>query len=475
MQAPFIPETIVPVYGSGEDLKSAGLTSRRWRSLVRAALDRFGPDIQDPLSSEVCESIGLPGLGPSLQAVHAPASLEEAELARRRLAFDELLGMQLELARRRQARLQGRGIQHRARSQVARFVASMPFSLTLAQERVKEEILDDMAAPSPMRRLLHGEVGSGKTVVALCAAVAAVENDCQVALMVPTEVLAEQHFATLQNNPTFEEISSVLLLGGQGSSARRELLAAVQSGSARVVVGTHALFQSDVHFERLGLIIVDEQHRFGVAQRDALGMKGSDADVLVMTATPIPRSLALTLYGDLDISTLDELPSGRRPVRTVVRGSAQRPQVLEFVARELEQGRQAYFVYPMIDESGKFWSTPRLCQRCIRRLERGTAGGVRSQDPARAYAIGRKVGGDGRVQPRRMPGSRLYQCGGGWAGCTRGHDHGGRECRSLWPGAVAPAARSRRTGYGRRPGILHPDRRPSSPRRRCRAATSGTL
>ncbi len=343
--------TIVPVYGSGEELKSAGLTSRRWRSLVRAALDRFGPDIQDPLPSEVCESIGLPGLGPSLQAVHAPASLEEAELGRRRLAFDELLGMQLELARRRQARLRGRGIQHKARSLVARFVASMPFSLTLAQERVKAEILDDMAAPSPMRRLLHGEVGSGKTVVALCAAMAAVENDCQVALMVPTEVLAEQHFATIQDIPSFEEISTVLLLGGQGSRARRQLLAAVQSGSARVVVGTHALFQSDVHFERLGLIIVDEQHRFGVTQRDALGLKGSDADVLVMTATPIPRSLALTLYGDLDISTLDELPSGRCPVRTVVRGSAQRPQILEFVARELKQGRQAYFVYPMIDES----------------------------------------------------------------------------------------------------------------------------
>jgi len=343
--------TIVPVYGSGEDLKLAGLTSRRWRSLVRAALDRFGAQVEDSLPPEVCESLGLPGLGPSLKAVHAPSSLEEAELARRRLAFDELLSLQLELARRRQARLRGSGIQHKARSMVAQFIASMPFALTRAQDQVVEEILDDMAAPSPMRRLLHGEVGSGKTVVALGAALAALENGCQVAMMVPTEVLAEQHFATIQNNSSFAQISSVLLLGGNTSGTRRELLAAVQSGSARVVVGTHALFQSDVHFERLGLIIVDEQHRFGVAQREALGMKGSDADVLVMTATPIPRSLALTLYGDLDVSTLDELPSGRRPVRTALRGSAQRPQVLEFVARELEQGRQAYFVYPMIDES----------------------------------------------------------------------------------------------------------------------------
>jgi len=340
---------IVPVYGSGEDLKATGLTNRRWRSLVRAALNRFVSDIAEPLP-DVGEGLGLPGIQASLQAVHAPASMEEAELGRRRLALEELLGLQTALARRRQARLQCRGIQHTARVSVAQFVGSLPFSLTRAQQGVIEEILDDMAAPSPMCRLLHGEVGSGKTVVALCAVLAALESGCQVALMAPTEVLAEQHFATISRHAAFAQVSNALLLGGRSSSDRRELLAAVSSGSVRLVVGTHALLQDDVRFQRLGLIIVDEQHRFGVAQREVLSQKGDHADVLVMTATPIPRSLAMTLYGDLEVSTLDEVPSGRRPVRTALRRSHQRPQVLEFVAQELAQGRQAYLVYPMIDE-----------------------------------------------------------------------------------------------------------------------------
>lgn len=344
--------SIVPVYGCGEELKSAGLTSRRWRSLVRAALDRFAADIEDRFLPEGGDGMGLPGLRESLQAVHAPASLEEAERGRRRLAFDELLGLQMDLGRRRQVRLQGRGIAHRSSATlVPEFLASLPFSLTAAQERVKREILEDMASPHPMRRLLHGEVGSGKTVVALFAALTAVEGGCQVALMVPTEVLAQQHFTTIQASPVLAPLSAVLLLGGQRAGVRTELLAAVQSGRARLVIGTHALIQNEVRFERLGLSIVDEQHRFGVEQRAALSLKGPEADVLVMTATPIPRSLALTMYGDLDISTLDELPAGRRPVRTAVRTSAQRPRVLEFVARQLDQGRQAYFVYPMIDES----------------------------------------------------------------------------------------------------------------------------
>jgi len=344
--------TIVPVYGSGEELKAAGLSSRRWRSLVRTALDCFASRIEENISDDIRNSLSLCGLRESLHAVHTPTSLADAEQGRRRLAFDELLGLQLELSRRRQVRLQGKGFAH-ASSQVLepKFRASLPFAFTEAQERVRGEILTDMAARCPMRRLLHGEVGSGKTVVALCAVLTAVENGYQVAVMVPTEVLAEQHFATIQASAEFAQLSTVLLVGGQASGARTELLTALESGSARIVIGTHALIQSEVRFQRLGLIIVDEQHRFGVSQREALAAKGPHADIVVMTATPIPRSLALTLYGDLDISTLDQLPAGRRPVRTVVRGPAQRPQVIEFVAQELAQGRQAYFVYPMIDGS----------------------------------------------------------------------------------------------------------------------------
>ena len=343
---------IVPVYGSGEDLKASGLTSRRWRALVRGALAAFGATIEDRLPAEVRDRLGLPGMRESLHAVHAPASLEETQQARRRLAFDELLGLQLELGRRRAARLHRPGLAHAAGAAlVQRLLASLPFGLTAAQKRVLAEICHDMASPTPMRRLLHGEVGSGKTVVALGAVLTAVEGGYQVAFMAPTEVLAEQHFATIQASPAFAGLSTVLLVGGQGERLRGELLTAVQSGGAQVVIGTHALIQKEVQFARLGLIVVDEEHRFGVVQRQTLYSKGPNADVLVMSATPIPRSLALTLYGDLDVSTLDELPAGREPVRTVVRRPSQRAQVLAFVGEELGKGCQAYIVYPVIDES----------------------------------------------------------------------------------------------------------------------------
>jgi ATP-dependent DNA helicase RecG len=233
------------------------------------------------------------------------------------------------------------------------FLAGLSFSLTGAQQRVIDRIGADLARPVPMQRLLQGDVGSGKTVVALCALLTAIEGGVQAVLMAPTEILAEQHFGLMQRLLAPLGEHPLLLVGGQGTAARHQALVAIAGGHARLVVGTHALIEPEVRFRRLGLVVVDEQHRFGVAQRTALYDKGMSPHLLVMTATPIPRTLALTLYGDLDLSVLDEQPPGRLPVRTAWRGAQRRAAILAFVADQLRAGRQAYVVYPFVDESAQ--------------------------------------------------------------------------------------------------------------------------
>ena len=231
------------------------------------------------------------------------------------------------------------------------FSDSLPFQLTVAQKKVLAEISGDMTQPRPMNRLLQGDVGSGKTVVALFAMLRAAENGFQAALMAPTELLAEQHHATLAKMLGEVPVEIQLLRGGLGAAARREGLERIASGEANLIVGTHALIQEDVEFHKLGLAIIDEQHRFGVHQRLHLRQAGVAPDVLVMSATPIPRSLALTFYGDLDVSVLDELPPGRQPVKTVLRSDGVRLRVFEFVRSEVSAGRQVYVVHPVIEES----------------------------------------------------------------------------------------------------------------------------
>jgi ATP-dependent DNA helicase RecG len=233
------------------------------------------------------------------------------------------------------------------------FNRALPFALTGAQKRVLREIGGDMAAPRRMNRLLQGDVGAGKTVVALFAMLRAVENGYQAALMAPTEILAEQHARTLQSLLASLPVSVALLTGRLGTRQWREVSYRIAAGDADLVVGTHALIQEAVRFHRLGVVVVDEQHRFGVRQRMQLQEMGENTDTLVMSATPIPRSLALTLYGDLDVSVLDERPPGRQPVRTVLRGEAARPGVFEFVREQVRAGRQAYVVYPLVEESEK--------------------------------------------------------------------------------------------------------------------------
>ncbi|MBI2502443.1 MAG: ATP-dependent DNA helicase RecG [Candidatus Latescibacteria bacterium] len=345
---------IIPLYTTSADMKEKGLRSRGFRRLVHAALEEFVPQVQDPLPAELLQRLGLPGLGESLRQVHFPRSWEEVAGARRRLAFDECFALQLRLARRRLAR-RAQTAWPMARSQrlVPALLAGLPFPLTGAQQRVLGEIAADLEQPVRMSRLLQGDVGSGKTLVALAAMLQAVEAGFQAALMAPTEILAEQHGATLGALVGPLGVNVELLVGGLPGARRREALTAIATGAAQMVIGTHALIQDEVEFAGLGLAVIDEQHRFGVAQREELHRKGPGVHLLVMTATPIPRTLALALYGDLETSAIDELPPGRKPVRTALRGVERRPQILEFAASQIREGRQVYVVYPLVEESEK--------------------------------------------------------------------------------------------------------------------------
>ena len=300
-------------------------------------------------------ALSLPSLPDALGALHRPASLAEAEAGRRRLAYDELFFLQLVQARvRREQTLARPGVIHRRTNALIRpLLEGLPFALTNGQARVLREIVADMTSERRMNRLLQGDVGSGKTVIALFAMLLAAEAGWQAALMAPTELLAEQHARRIRSWVDPLGVRIALLTGGMAASERRKSLSGLAAGDIQIAVGTHALIQEGVEFNRLGLVVVDEQHRFGVRQRMALGERDTNPDVLVMSATPIPRSLALALYGDLDLSLLDELLPGRQAVRTELKTPAQRSDVYRFVDQELELGRQAYVVFPLVDESEK--------------------------------------------------------------------------------------------------------------------------
>jgi ATP-dependent DNA helicase RecG len=343
---------VFPVYPATE-----GLSHRQIRSIIAANLDELLAAVrsEEIFAGAHLQRLGLPPLDRALEMVHRPGSLQDAEAGRRRLAYEEFFFLQLLHARaRHRATVERPGIVFARRDTLVRsFYRSLPFSLTPAQKRVLREIGADMAAPRRMNRLLQGDVGSGKTVVAMFAMLRALENGYQAALMAPTEILAEQHLRTLRDLLGELPVPVVLLTGRLTAAARRKAQAAIASGEPAIVVGTHALIQEAVEFGRLGFVVIDEQHRFGVRQRMALAEMGGSTDLLVMSATPIPRSLALTLYGDLDISVLDERPPGRRPVRTAIRGKAERRGVFGFVRAQVARGRQAYVVYPLVAESEK--------------------------------------------------------------------------------------------------------------------------
>ncbi|MGI8618629.1 MAG: ATP-dependent DNA helicase RecG [Gemmatimonadaceae bacterium] len=344
------PGRVFSVYPATE-----GLTFRTIRSIIDAHLDQLLAKTTDHLPRAVSKQLGLPALPDALRMVHRPASVRDAEQGRDRLAFDELMFMQL-LHRRAHslARTARRGIRFVNRRELtSKLKSELPFELTGAQVRVLREIFADMCGDRRMHRLLQGDVGSGKTIVALFAALLAYENGYQAAIMAPTELLAEQHYRTLSRLLAPLGIEPLLLTGSVKTKVRTPLEARLKTEEPVIAIGTHALVQGTTAFGRLGFVAIDEQHRFGVEQRAALAKKGQAPDVLLLSATPIPRSLALTVYGDLDVSTLDERPPGRRPVATVLRRERGRGKVLSFVRSQVEEGRQAYVVYPVIEESEK--------------------------------------------------------------------------------------------------------------------------
>ncbi len=332
-----------------------GLTFKQMRWLIERHLNEWLPLVTEYLPDAMLKEAGIPPLPEALRMVHRPATLAEAHRGRSRLAYEELLFVNiLHVRARALARTARVGIKFtNKRELTTKLKAAMPFELTDAQVRATREIVKDMCGPERMHRLLQGDVGSGKTVVALFASLLAMENGFQAAVMAPTELLAEQHANSMAKLLAPLGLSPLMLTGSLSTKARKAAATRLASVEPVLVVGTHALVQESVNFGRLGLAVVDEQHRFGVEQRLALGKKGERPDVLLMSATPIPRSLALTVYGDLDVSVLDELPPGRQPVTTVRRLEKSRAKVYDFIEAQVEKGRQAYIVLPLIEESDK--------------------------------------------------------------------------------------------------------------------------
>jgi ATP-dependent DNA helicase RecG len=346
----------VPIYE-----EAAGITSRQLRRIMAAALADLSTDVPDPLPDEIREAHGLPDLRTCLEHIHFPHPTDDlAKLNdrrspyHRRLIFQEFFLLELIFALRRVQGRSAKGVQFdtsdRVRQQVKKI---LPFHPTAAQKRVLKEIVDDLKAPHPMIRLMQGDVGSGKTIVAFEAIVIAVENGYQAALMAPTEILAEQHYINAKRILGPLDYRIGVVRRGIRKAEKDELIENICSGETQVVIGTHALVQEDTVFKRLGLVIVDEQHRFGVVQRQQLMGKGENPNTLVMTATPIPRTLAMTLYGDLDLSVIDQMPPGRSPIKTMHAVERDVEQVYRMIGAQIEQGRQVYVVYPVIEESEK--------------------------------------------------------------------------------------------------------------------------
>lgn len=351
--------SIVPVYSS-----VSALTSKVMRRLVQQAMSALAA-LPDPLPLELRTRLGVIDRAAAIQSIHFPQQLDDdfhgwRSPGHRRVILDEFFAFQLALRLRRSAeevREKGRSItiDDELRERVR---AALPFKLTSAQKRVLREIASDMTSSRPMYRLLQGDVGSGKTIVALIAALISIHNGYQAALLAPTEILAEQHYQRVVQLLSGSGLTIAKLSGSTPSAERTVILDRLARGKIDLIIGTHALLEPRVKFKALGMAIVDEQHRFGVLQRQQLFAKGSLPDILVMTATPIPRSLAIALYGDLELSVIDELPPGRQPVKTIVRGMAQLPKVCSFIDEQVSGGGQAYVVFPLIDESDKLDLTP---------------------------------------------------------------------------------------------------------------------
>lgn len=353
---------ILPNYRLTQGMRNAGIGIRLLRTIVSEVLDATLPKISDPLPPALMQKYSFVPKAEAIRLLHFPESLNDVEAGRRRMKFEEIFFFELMLATRQAKRRETRsGPLMAPRSKRARaLVESLPFELTSAQRRVIHEIVQDMSGGVPMNRLLQGDVGSGKTIVALLCMLNAVDNGFQTLLMAPTEILAEQHANTIRALTADHEVRVVQLVGGMTKKSRDAVLSEVASGDAHIVVGTHALFEASVSYNNLGMIVIDEQHRFGVAQRAELRRLGMNSladnctpHILVMSATPIPRTLSMTLYGDLDVSVIDELPKNRKAIETHIVFESQLPNVLDFIREQVANGRQAYIVYPLVEKSDK--------------------------------------------------------------------------------------------------------------------------
>ncbi|WP_343071038.1 ATP-dependent DNA helicase RecG [Chitinophaga qingshengii] len=347
-----------PVYSTTEKLKARGLTAKAIGKLTKALLEQMSPmEVRENIPVEVLQQYRLMPRSMAFFKIHLPGSEDEAYQAQRRLKFEELFIAQIRICRlkiKRQKLSHGYVFGAVGESFNEFYNHHLPFALTGAQKRVLKEIRMDTVHGRQMNRLLQGDVGSGKTMVALLTMLLAKDNGFQACLMAPTEILAQQHYKGLSELLQHMPVNIALLTGSIKGKARKQVLAGVADGSIHFLVGTHALLEKEVVFQNLGMSIIDEQHRFGVAQRARLWEKNDiPPHILVMTATPIPRTLAMTIYGDLDVSVIDEMPPGRKPITTVHRTEFQRPQVMNFIKDEIKKGRQAYIVYPLIEDSEK--------------------------------------------------------------------------------------------------------------------------
>ena len=356
-QADQVAKGLTPYYNTTERMKKAFLPSRAIQNLQYTLLSSLHWQLPETLSADVLDRIHMPSMSEAIRNVHFPESVDQLRKAQLRLKFDELFFIQLNILRTaglRKRKLQGILFPTVGDYFNTFYKEHLPFALTNAQKRVVREIRADMGSGRQMNRLLQGDVGSGKTLVGLLAMLLALDNHCQACLMAPTEILAAQHYATISHFLQGMEVKVALLTGSTRKKEREKLLPAIASGEIQIVIGTHALIEESVQFHSLGLAIIDEQHRFGVEQRSKLWTKNSEPPhVLVMTATPIPRTLAMTLYGDLDVSVIDELPPGRKPIRTLHRYDNKKAELYAFLRSEIQKGRQVYVVYPLIEGNEK--------------------------------------------------------------------------------------------------------------------------
>lgn len=343
-------EHLIPIYAVSAKINQAYLGQ-----LIDNALEQYTSDVPEIIPQELMQAYKLMPRGQAIYLLHKPRDHDDGKWAKRRMIYEEFFLFQMKIhALKKRHREQQQGLSHTLdNEQIERFILSLPFTLTTAQKKVLDEIFQDLKAPAAMNRLLQGDVGSGKTVIAALTLFASITSGLQGAFMVPTEILAVQHYLSLKRFFANEHIQMALLTGKTTAKERKAILAGLQMGTIDLVIGTHALIQDDVYFKHLGLIVTDEQHRFGVNQRRKLRQKGLAPDVLFMTATPIPRTLSITVFGDLDVSIIDELPQGRKPIETYWVKSNLLSRVFSFMEKEMLAGRQVYVICPLIEESEK--------------------------------------------------------------------------------------------------------------------------